>query len=128
MISGDLENHICHTLQPVYEQRYRSMISAIEKHLIPLGVTLPQSNQNIVGGYFIWLSLPSPLHADQVAIRAKEDESLIVAPGSLFAVHGDSEGPDLTGKVRVCFSYVDEQLLGEGIERLGTVIHRLQHI
>ena len=102
------------------------MISAIEKYLIPLGVALPQPISDVVGGYFIWLSLPSPLHADQVATRAKEDENLIIAPGSLFAVHGDSEGQDLEGKVRLCFSCEDEHLLGEGISRLSKVVHRLQ--
>lgn len=126
MESGDLDRHICHTLQPAYEKRYRTMISAVEKHLIPLGVTLPQLNRDVVGGYFVWISLPSPLDADHVATRAKEGENLIVAPGSLFRVHGDSEGQDTDGKLRLCFSYEDEQLLADGVERLGGVIRRLQ--
>lgn len=97
------------------------MITAIEKHLIPLGVTLPQSDRNVVGGYFTWLSLPRPLHGDQVAAQAKEEENLIIAHGSLFRVHGDSAEQDVEGNVRVCFAYEDEPLLSEGIERLGRV-------
>lgn len=125
MESGNLQSHILQTLQPAYRKRHRSMLSAIEKHLIPLGVTLPQSGREVLGGYFTWLSLPGALHADQVAAQAKDEENLIVAPGSLFRVHGDSAEQNIEGKLRVCFAYEDEYLLSEGIERLGRVIHRM---
>lgn len=102
------------------------MVSAIEKHLLPLEVTLPRWDRDVVGGYFIWLSLPRPLHGDQVAAQAKEEENLIVAQGSLFRVHGDSAEQDVEGNLRVCFSFENEHLLSEGIERLGRVIHRMR--
>lgn len=101
------------------------MISAVEKHLIPLGVRLPQSDRDVLGGYFTWLLLPRPLHGDQVAVQAKEEEDLIVAQGSLFRVQGDSAEQDVEGNLRVCFAYEDEHLLSEGIGRLGRVIHRM---
>lgn len=123
--SGDLHRHISQTLQPAYEKRYRTMISAIEKHLIPLGVRLPQSDRDVLGGYFTWLSLPRSLHGDQVSARAKEEENLIVAQGSLFRVHGDTAEQNIEGNLRVCFTWEDEHLLSEGIERLGRVIHRM---
>jgi DNA-binding transcriptional MocR family regulator len=55
------------------------MVAAINKHLVPLGVGLPQTDREVVGGYFIWLTLPSPLKGATVAQRAKEDENLAVA-------------------------------------------------
>lgn len=125
MESDNLHGHISQTLQPAYEKRYRTMISAIEKHLIPLGVKLPQSDRDVVGGYFTWISLPRPLQGDQVAAQAKEEENLIIAQGSLFRVHGDSGEQDVEGNVRICFAYENEHLLSEGIERLGRVIHRM---
>ncbi|KAL8689593.1 MAG: hypothetical protein Q9218_004768 [Villophora microphyllina] len=123
--SGELDKHIYTTLQPSYAQRYYSMMDAIEKHLLPLGVTLPQSDRDVVGGYFLWIALPEPLLADDVAQHAKEEENLIIGQGSLFAVAGDERTTDLERQVRVCFSWEEEERLGEGIERLATVISRM---
>lgn len=55
------------------------MVEAIHKQLIPLGVRLPQMDREIVGGYFIWLTLPLPLKGAELAQRAKEDENVVVA-------------------------------------------------
>lgn len=124
--SGDLQRHIFQTLQPTYARRYRSMISAIEQYLIPLGVTLSQTSREVVGGYFIWLTLPAPLRAEEVAMTAKRDENLVIAPGPIFAVYGDEEAIDLERKVRVCFSWEEEFKLAEGMQRLGQVIITMQ--
>ena len=102
------------------------MISAIEEHLLPLGVTLPQRHRDVVGGYFIWLSLPAPLQAEEVAVYARREENLIIAPGPIFAVNGDEEAVDLNGNVRVCFSWEEEAKLAEGIQRLARVISTMQ--
>ena len=124
--SGDLQHHIFETLQPAYARRYRSMIAAIEQYLIPLGVTLPQTDREIIGGYFIWLTLPSPLDAEEIAMLAKRDANLIIAPGRIFGVYGDETAVDLKGKVRVCFSWEEEDRLAEGIQRLRQVIVNAQ--
>lgn len=124
--SGDLQRHIFQTLQPTYARRYRSMISAIERYLVPLGVTLPQTDREVIGGYFIWLTLPTPLRAEEIATVAREDENLIIAPGSIFGVYGDQEAVDLTRNVRLCFSWESEHMLAEGVQRLGQVIARTQ--
>lgn len=126
--SGDLQRHIFETLQPTYARRYQSMISAIEEHLLPLGVRLPQTSRDVVGGYFIWLSLPAPIRAEEVAMRAQEEENLIIAPGPMFAVYSDEQAVDLERKVRVCFSWEQEAMLAEGIQRLAQVIVSMQRI
>lgn len=59
------------------------MLTAINEELIPLGVRLPQTDREVVGGYFIWLTLPSPLKGAVVAQRAKDDENLVVAQVSV---------------------------------------------
>lgn len=83
-----------------------------------------------MGGYFIWICLPNEIHCDEVTARAKREENLVVAPGSLFGVRGDDEeeeeGYGLKGKLRLCFSWEDESVLEEGIERLGRVIEGMQ--
>ncbi|KAL2036781.1 hypothetical protein N7G274_010505 [Stereocaulon virgatum] len=124
--SGGLQSHIFNSLQPTYARRYQNMMAAIEKHLTPLGVTLPQTSRSVIGGYFIWLTLPEPLQAEEVAVLARRDENLILAPGHIFAVTGDEEVVNLDQQVRVCFSWEQEDQLGEGIRRLGHVISSLQ--
>ena len=124
--TGDLQRHILQTLQPAYARRYRKMIDAIEEHLVPLGVTLPQSKRAIMGGYFVWLSLPSNLIAEDVAARAKEEEQLTIAPGSSSAVWSDENAVDLTRNVRLCFAWEEEDKLAEGIVRLARVIQGMR--
>ena len=126
LVSGELENHLYTTLQPGYAKRYRLMIDAIQESLVPLGVRLPQASRTIVGGYFIWLSLPDPLDADEFTARAIEEEKVVVGQGSLFGVYGDMKDGELNREIRVCFAWAEEDLLREGIERLGRVIGRMK--
>lgn len=124
--SGGLQRHILQTLQPAYASRYRTMMAAIQKHLLPLGITLPQMGREVVGGYFIWLTLPEALSARVLAAEAKEEENVIIAPGPLFGVDGDSTEEDFERGFRLCFSWEDEEKLGEGIERLARTVRRMQ--
>lgn len=55
------------------------MVEVVNKELIPIGVRLPQTDRAVVGGYFIWLTLPEPLKGAVLAQRAKEEENVIVA-------------------------------------------------
>lgn len=86
MESGELQRYVYETLQPAYGSRYRKIMAAINEELIPLGVTLPQMDREVVGGYFIWLTLPPPLKGAVVTQQAKAEESLIVAQGEIFEV------------------------------------------
>lgn len=101
------------------------MMEAIKRHLLPLGVTLPQSDRDVVGGYFLWFALPRPLLAEDIARVAKEEENLVIGQGSLFAVYGDERTDDLERQIRVCFSWEEEDRLAQGIERLASVIRRM---
>lgn len=102
------------------------MISAVQQHLVPLGVQLPQSDRDVVGGYFIWISLPQRLRGAEVARRAKEDENLVVAQGELFEVPGDTETASFPHGIRLCFAWETEDNLREGVERLASVIRTMQ--
>jgi hypothetical protein len=51
--TGDLQKWVYDTLQPSYRQRYLRMVEAITSELVPLGVRLPQTDREVVGGYFI---------------------------------------------------------------------------
>jgi len=103
------------------------MISAIETNLLPLGVKISQPDRDVVGGYFIWLTLPSSLRGAAVAQRAKEEENLIVAQGELFEVPGDTDHASFPHDLRLCFAWEDEDKLAEGIRRLASVIRNMQN-
>ncbi|KAF2423798.1 PLP-dependent transferase [Tothia fuscella] len=118
---GKLQNHITKTLQPTYARRFRTLMSAIQKHLVPLGVSLPQTDRKIVGGYFVWLDLPTRINAPLLSRRARDTVSLIVAEGALFQVPGDKTCL-FPYSLRLCFAWEEEEKLEEGITRLADVL------
>jgi 2-aminoadipate transaminase len=67
------------------------------------------------GGFFSWLTLPG-VDTTDLARRAAE-RSVGIVPGSLF--FPDGRGADA---VRLSFSLVDEEQIGEGIERLAGLL------
>ena len=105
-----LERHIVH-LRKVYRERRDAMLDALESHM-PSGVTWTQPG----GGFFIWLSLPDPLRAAEVAQRSREAKLHIPVGDPFFA-----ETP--TGQhLRLAFSYVPPDKIREGIATLGQIL------
>lgn len=79
LVTGELQRFVYDTLQPTYCKRYREMVKVINQELVPLGVRMPQTDRDVVGGYFIWLTLPDPLKGAVLAQRAKDEENVVVA-------------------------------------------------
>jgi DNA-binding transcriptional MocR family regulator len=105
-----LEQHIAY-LRDVYRKRRDAMLTALEKHMPP-GVTWTRPT----GGCFVWLGLPAPLRAIEVADEAKRAKLLIPVGDPFFA-----ETP--TGQyLRLAFSYVPPEEIGEGIAMLARVL------
>lgn len=98
-------------------------MGAIEKHLLPIGVTVPAQNE-VAGGYFIWAQLPEPLSAKTLAPVALRDRGVKVATGDIFQVQGDpSACPErLDRYVRLCFAWEDEEKLAEGVRRFSCAV------
>jgi DNA-binding transcriptional MocR family regulator len=123
--TGQLQAHIAQTLQPAYAARYHTLLKAIATHLLPLGFTLPRSDRDVAGGFFLWLGLPEGLAAGDFArVCAEAEEGVIVAPGAMFEVPGDSSVP-FEGNVRLCFAWESEENLGEGVRRMRVAAERL---
>ncbi|KAK3671300.1 Valine--pyruvate aminotransferase [Recurvomyces mirabilis] len=122
LTSGALTNHIQFILRPAYALRYRILLEAITTHLVPLGFSLPQPNRKVVGGYFVWLSLPPKMSAAELTQRCREEENVIVAPGTIFEVPGDREGRlGFDGHVRLCFAWEEEINLARGVRGMARV-------
>lgn len=122
--TGQLQDHIRHTLQPAYATNYRALHDALTADLLPLGFTLPQPTREVVGGFFVWLSLPEGLTAGELARACKEEEGVIVAPGAMFEVPGDDE-VKFDGNVRLCFAWEEEGRLVEGVSRMKAAAEKL---
>lgn len=107
---GLLEPHI-ERLRVIYRERRDAMLAALAAHL-PTGARWTRPG----GGFFIWLSLPQPLRAAEVAARAREAGLLIPVGDPFFA-----EAP--TGQyLRLAFSYVTSEKIWEGIATLGRLL------
>ncbi|RFU26607.1 hypothetical protein B7463_g9744, partial [Scytalidium lignicola] len=134
MLAGEVNPHI-ETLKSVYTKRRELIVREIERVLRDLNAggsvreaagwkARPENNEHeegVVGGYFVWIDLPSGLSAVELAIRATDEENVVVAPGKIFEVPGD-ESVVFDDGVRLCFSWVEEDELVEGIVRLGRMI------
>lgn len=124
MAAGKFEQHLQDVLRPAYQKRYDELVRAINDELVPLGVTMPQPNKDVAGGYFVWLQLPATLDGNAIAKQALEQENLEIIPGSKFRVAGDEDKEEMqfNHNIRLCFSFEEFDKLREGVERLARVI------
>lgn len=130
LLQTSLPQYIRTVLQPAYARRYHALMSAVKEELVPLGVVVPAPDKSgIGGGYFVWLTLPRGIDAELVARKASDEEMLILPPGSTFQVHGDTlESQNMfRNDFRLCFAWVEEEFLIEGVKRLASVIRRIQN-
>ena len=132
VVSGELEGWLRDTVRPGLRRRHALILRAVREELEGLGVRIEgdegngdEDGEKVFGGYFIWLRLPEGIDAEEVAVRAREEEELIVAPGRLFEVKGDEESARFPGRMRLCFSWEAEGDVVEGVRRLGRVLRRM---
>ncbi len=95
----------------LYRRKGERLLAALERSL-PDGARWTRPR----GGFFSWLTLPAGGDSVDLARRAGERRVGLV-PGTLF--FPDGRGVDT---VRLSFSMVDEALIDEGVERLGSVL------
>jgi 2-aminoadipate transaminase len=97
-----------------YGARRGAMLRALEQYMPP-GVSWTHPT----AGFYLWLTVPSGISAEDVVQRAVE-HGVLVAPGGAFFVQGD---PD--NAVRLTFTNNDESMLEKGAKRLGIAISEL---
>lgn len=123
-----LQNHVFNKLQPAYASRHRKLVDAIEAHLSPLNVRVnakDRPHDESIGGYFVWITLPPSLNADDVARNAAKSENLIIARGAQFEIPDDPEGQTFRHSLRLSFAWEDEDMLTQGVERLAAVVRSM---
>ncbi|BCR86009.1 aminotransferase-like domain-containing protein [Aspergillus chevalieri] len=124
-----LQRHIVDTIIPAGARRYALIISAINEHLAPLGVTfLSGFEHNLaIGGYYVWIRLSLPFDAAEVCKVALDYYNLVLGDKSLFTVPSSTTPQkDRQQHIRLCFMWEAEDKLAEGVKRLGSVLRMLR--
>jgi 2-aminoadipate transaminase len=115
--SGYWEAHIAH-LRSLYKMRRDVALSALNQYMLSdVSWTHP------AGGFFIWLSLPKTVFAQDVKRMALQD-GVLLAAGEGFFVH-PSDGEH---NLRLAFSCATPGDIETGIRILAQVIHRLSMV
>lgn len=127
--TNQLQSHIKQTLQPAYANRYHTLLTAIKTYLVPLGFSLPTPKRadGVAGGFFLWLALPYVegfVSAGEFARLCAREGGVVVSPGEVFEVPGDCS-VGFGGCLRVCFAWVSEGELVEGVRRIERVAGRV---
>jgi DNA-binding transcriptional MocR family regulator len=108
--NGWLEPHI-NQLAKVYHHRRDVLLTALASSM-PDGVTWTRPE----GGFFVWLTLPTPLTAKELLTRAHQ-QSITFLPGEPFYAEGGGER-----HLRLPFSFIPPEEMKQGIETLADLI------
>ena len=68
------------------------------------------------GGFFVWATLPAPVHTGDLLVKAIE-ENVAFVRGDAFYMDGQG-----SSSMRLYFSGIPEERIQEGVRRLGAVI------
>lgn len=106
----DYEAHL-KDLQEIYRKKAQLMLSLIDEHLVPAGVTY----QPVEGGLFVWCALPEGADMRAFCTQAVRDHKVAVVPGNAFLVEDDAP----CQAFRINFSTPTDEDMKKGMERLG---------
>jgi 2-aminoadipate transaminase len=108
----DLNEHI-EKIKVVYKRRRDVMLKAIENYF-PKDVRYTRPK----GGLFTWVDLRKDLDASKILEEALKEKVAFVPGGSFFANGGNKN------HFRLNYSSLSEELIVEGMNRLGKVLQR----
>jgi 2-aminoadipate transaminase len=96
----------------IYRRKRDIMLGALE-HYFPQSAhwTKPQ------GGFYTWVTLPEEIDTEALLPRAIEDASVAYVAGPAF--YHNRSGKE---HMRLCYSYVSESQIEEGVRRLAHIV------
>lgn len=98
----------------VYRRRRDAMLAALDSHM-PEGATWTRPK----GGLFVWVRLPEGMRASELLPTACE-AGVVFAPGGNFFL----DAHDGDGCLRLNFASNTEEVIEEGVQRLGRVMEK----
>ncbi|MBX4906009.1 MULTISPECIES: PLP-dependent aminotransferase family protein [Rhizobium] len=99
-------------IKAVYSHRRDCMLAALQKYMPEgTGWTKPE------GGMFIWITLPEGMDGAKLLAKSLETAKVAFVPGNAFFADGSG-----ANTFRVSFSCANEQMIEDGIGRLGRLI------
>lgn len=132
-----LQAYLKGMLLPALRGRHQILFDAMQKYLIPHGVSLFSKDHNegnsgkirkaSQGGYYMYLCLPSTLDAAEFVRMAQAEENILLINGERFEVSGDENSVPVKHSVRLCVAGEAEELLVPGIERISNLLVRMLH-
>jgi 2-aminoadipate transaminase len=108
----DLNEHIAN-IKTIYKRRRDIMIESIEKYF-PEDVKYTRPK----GGLFAWVELRKDLDASEILVEALKENVAFVPGGSFYANGGNKN------HFRLNYSSMNEELIVEGMKRLGKVLQK----
>lgn len=116
LTNNDLDAHIA-GIKALYKKQAQAMMNAMDKYFPPaVKYTRPH------GGMFLWVTLPAGVSAMSLFPKALEKKVAFV-PGDPFYI-----GVENANTMRLNFTNVDCETIGEGIRRLGELLYSLDHL
>lgn len=109
-IPEHFERHVGE-LRDIYRRRRDLVLAALEKYM-PEGAEWSTPT----GGFFIWVTLPEQINTRQLLAQARE-MGIEYLPGAACFFNGDG-----SNKMRLSFSFARDEVIDEGIRRLGELV------
>jgi DNA-binding transcriptional MocR family regulator len=99
-------------IKATYSARRDAMLAALEKYMPKTARwTKPE------GGMFIWVTLPEGIDGAELLAKSLSSERVAFVPGKAFFADGSG-----SNTLRISFSCANEQMIDEGIKRLGRLV------
>ncbi|NTG41477.1 aminotransferase-like domain-containing protein [Rhizobium rhizogenes] len=99
-------------VRKAYSHRRDCMLTALAKYM-PDGTSWTKPE----GGMFVWVTLPKGMDGAKLLAKSLETVKVAFVPGQAF--FADGSGPNT---FRLSFSCANEQMIDEGISRLGKLV------
>ncbi|WP_183895690.1 PLP-dependent aminotransferase family protein [Rhizobium skierniewicense] len=99
-------------IKAAYSARRDAMLAALDKYMPKFASwTKPE------GGMFVWVTLPEGMDGAELLAKSLSTERVAFVPGKAFFADGSG-----ANTLRISFSCANEQMIDEGIKRLGRLI------
>ncbi|MBX4928899.1 PLP-dependent aminotransferase family protein [Rhizobium binae] len=99
-------------IKAAYSHRRNCMLAALEKYM-PKGTSWTKPE----GGMFIWITLPKGMDGAKLLAKSLETAKVAFVPGKAFFADGSG-----ANTFRVSFSCANQQMIEDGVGRLGKLI------